>query len=290
MIRRRQGYEVQLCMPECVSTERRLILEGLGANVMLTPAKENIDGAVRQAYALMEERPASTTCRSIRERGQRPCSFRDHGSRESTGRAMAHVTTSWRYGHLGTLNGRREVPEVSEAIREDRRRRTGRRPHDQGLKNMTESMCPGSTIRKSWTKRKWWKDGEAFETTKLLATKEDCLRYVLRRGGRVALRIAAKLVHGTIVAILPDRGDRYLSTMQFRSVCAKVSAVSAMTGASSVLGGATKAIARGQATPAGLSRNLPATHSCRQWVPAPWTVNSEEETSWQVEQIRSRAA
>jgi len=37
----------------------------------------------------------------------------------------------------------------------------------------------------------------------------------------VALRIANMIDHGTIVAILPDRGDRYLSTMQFRSVCAK---------------------------------------------------------------------
>ena len=37
----------------------------------------------------------------------------------------------------------------------------------------------------------------------------------------VALRIARMIDHGTIVVIFPDRGDRYLSTMQFRSVCAK---------------------------------------------------------------------
>jgi cysteine synthase B len=36
-----------------------------------------------------------------------------------------------------------------------------------------------------------------------------------------ALRLAAQTREGTIVVLLPDRGDRYLSTMQFRSICAK---------------------------------------------------------------------
>ena len=65
-------------------------------------------------------------------------------------------------------------------------------------------------------------DGEAFETTRLLATREGL--FVGTSGGAaaaVALRIAKRIDSGTIVVILPDRGDRYLSTMQFRSVCAK---------------------------------------------------------------------
>ncbi len=57
MIGAAKGYAVELCMPECVSMERRLISEGLGAEVFLTAAKENIDGAIRQAHALMEEFP-----------------------------------------------------------------------------------------------------------------------------------------------------------------------------------------------------------------------------------------
>jgi len=39
MIGAAKGYQVDLCMPECVSMERRLILEGLGSQVFLTPAK-----------------------------------------------------------------------------------------------------------------------------------------------------------------------------------------------------------------------------------------------------------
>jgi cysteine synthase B len=53
MIGAAKGYQVQLCMPECVSAERRQILEGMGSHVFLTPAKENIDGAIRYAHSLM---------------------------------------------------------------------------------------------------------------------------------------------------------------------------------------------------------------------------------------------
>ena len=65
-------------------------------------------------------------------------------------------------------------------------------------------------------------DGEAFETTRLLAVKEGVF-VGMSSGAAVAgaLRIAKKMTSGTIVAILPDRGDRYLSTMLFMSVCAK---------------------------------------------------------------------
>jgi len=62
MIGAAKGYKVDLCMPECVSTERRLILEGLGSNVFLTPAKENIDGAIKRAHRLLEEEPDKSIC------------------------------------------------------------------------------------------------------------------------------------------------------------------------------------------------------------------------------------
>ena len=57
MIGAAKGYRVDLCMPECVSTERRLILQGLGSEVFLTPAKDNIDGAIRKAHMLLEAEP-----------------------------------------------------------------------------------------------------------------------------------------------------------------------------------------------------------------------------------------
>ena len=95
MIGAAKGYEVQLCMPECVSSERRLILEGFGAHVYPTAAKENIDGAIRQAHALMDESPGryymptSTPTRRTLSPISRP------QVRRSIARPTVRWTTSW---------------------------------------------------------------------------------------------------------------------------------------------------------------------------------------------------
>ena len=54
MIAAAKGYKIKLFMPECVSSERRIILEALGAEVLLTPAKEGTDGAIRRAHELID--------------------------------------------------------------------------------------------------------------------------------------------------------------------------------------------------------------------------------------------
>ena len=92
----------------------------------------------------------------------------------------------------------------------------------QGLKNMTESMVPDIFAADELDDRRMVTDGEAFEMTKLLARREGL--FVGSSSGAavaVAVQLAAEIDHGTIVTLLPDRGDRYLSTMQFRSICGK---------------------------------------------------------------------
>ena len=92
----------------------------------------------------------------------------------------------------------------------------------QGLKNMTESIVPEIYKREMLDEKVTIEDGEAFETTRLLAGKEGIF-VGMSSGAAVAgaLRVAEKMTAGTIVVILPDRGDRYLSTTLFRSICAK---------------------------------------------------------------------
>jgi cysteine synthase B len=65
-------------------------------------------------------------------------------------------------------------------------------------------------------------DDEAFETARLLSAKEGIF-VGMSSGAAVAaaLRLANKMDHGTVVVILPDRGDRYLSTALFKSICAR---------------------------------------------------------------------
>jgi cysteine synthase B len=92
----------------------------------------------------------------------------------------------------------------------------------QGLKNMQESIVPkiynpafpDEIIRVH--------DDNAFTITRRLALEEGIFAG-MSSGAAVcgALEIAKRMERGTIVVILPDRGDRYLSTSLFTSVCAK---------------------------------------------------------------------
>ena len=223
MIGAAKGYKVELCMPECVSTERRLILQGLGSEVFLTPAKENIDGAIRKALTLLEQEPEKYY---MPNQYENPDNILAHF--ETTGPEIYQQTNGEvdyfvaGMGTTGTLMGtgsylKSKKPAVKIVGVEPVMGHT-----IQGLKNMTESMVPGIYKQNDLDEKRMVEDGEAFEMTRLLAQHEGI--FVGTSSGAavaVALKIASEIDHGTIVALLPDRGDRYLSTMQFRSICAK---------------------------------------------------------------------
>jgi S-sulfo-L-cysteine synthase (O-acetyl-L-serine-dependent) len=223
MIGAAKGYKVELCMPECVSTERRLILEGLGSQVFLTPAKENIDGAITKALGLLEAEPDKYFMPNQYDNADNALAhFETTGPeifRQTDGAIDMFIAGM---GTTGTLMGTgRYLKSVKPDVKV-----VGVEPvmgHTiQGLKNMTESMVPGIYHPEELSEKVMIADGEAFEVTRLLAQKEGL--FVGTSAGAavaVALQKARQMEQGTIVVILPDRGDRYLSTMQFRSVCAK---------------------------------------------------------------------
>ena len=92
----------------------------------------------------------------------------------------------------------------------------------QGLKNMNESIVPGIYRPNAVDEKITVGDEEAFQLCRLLATKRG-LFVGMSSGAAVAgaLQLSQGMRSGTIVVILPDRGDRYLSTNLFRSICAK---------------------------------------------------------------------
>lgn len=223
MIGAAKGYRVKLCMPECVSTERQHILQALGAEVLLTPAKEGTDGAIREAHRLLEAEP---------EKYYMPNQFEnDNNIRahyETTGPELFSQTNGEidifvaGMGTTGTLMG------VYKYLKEKKPQAkvVGIEPPEghtiQGLKNMTESIVPKIYDRQMLDDKITIEDGEAFEMTRLLAAREGVF-VGMSSGAAVAgaLRVAETMRSGIIVALLPDRGDRYLSTTLFRSICAK---------------------------------------------------------------------
>ncbi len=223
MIGAAKGYRVKLLMPECVSTERQHVLEAHNAEVVLTPAKEGTDGAIRRAHQIFE--------REL-DKYYMPNQFENENNilahYETTGPEIFSQTNGEvdvfvaGMGTGGTLMGvgkflKEKKPEVKIVGVEPTKGHT-----IQGLKNMTESMVPKIYDPARLDEKITVEDGEAFETTRLLA-KGEGLFVGMSSGAAVAgaLRIAKDMQGGTIVVILPDRGDRYLSTTLFRSICAK---------------------------------------------------------------------
>jgi cysteine synthase B len=223
MIGASKGYRVKLTLPECVSTERRHVLEAFGAEVVLTPAKEGVDGAIMMAHKLLEGNPDEYFMPNQYVNQNNPLAHYETTGPEiyeqTDGEIDVFVTGM---GTSGTLMGTsRYFKEKSKDIRV-----VGVEPtlgHTiQGLKNMTEAIVPEIYDKSQLDDVIVIKDGEAFETARRLASEEGIFAGI-SSGAAVAgaLLVAEKMDSGTVVTIIADRGDRYLSTMLFRSACAK---------------------------------------------------------------------
>jgi cysteine synthase B len=217
-----RGYRVKLVMPGCVSMERRAVLQAFGAELVLSPSTEATDGAIRLAHRIMEEEPERYF---MPNQYANPDNPRAHFS--TTGPEILAQTGGdvdcfvAGMGTGGTLMG------VGRALRQQLSavRIVGVEPtlgHKvQGLKNMREAIVPEIYREEELSAKLTVEDDEAFETARLLAVQEG-LFVGMSSGAAVAgaIRTAQEMDSGTIVTLLPDRGDRYLSTALFRSVCA----------------------------------------------------------------------
>jgi len=223
MIAAALGYRIKLTMPACVSEERRAILMALGAELELTPGCDKTDGAIHRAYRIMEESPetyympnqfANDANWKAHYKTTAPEIFKQTG-----GNVHAVVAGM---GTTGTLMGTaRYFNEAKTAVKV-----VGVEPcpdhRIQGLKNMEEAIVPKIFKPTLLGCRLLCSDAHAFDCVRDLALKEG-LFCGLSSGAALwgAMEIAREFPRGsTIVAILPDRGDRYLSTQVFRSVCA----------------------------------------------------------------------
>lgn len=222
MISAARGYKIRLIMPACVSVERRSVLEAYGAEVVLSPAEEATDGAIRLAHKILAEDPDRYFMPNQYDNLANPkVHYETTGPeiwRQTEGQVDMFVAGM---GTSGTLMG------VGNYLREQKAtiKIVGVEPvlgHKvQGLKNMEEAIVPGIYEEARLDQKVVVGDEEAFEMARRLAAEEG-LFVGMSSGAAVAgaIRAAQDLDSGIIVTLLPDRGDRYLSTTLFRSVCA----------------------------------------------------------------------
>jgi cysteine synthase B len=223
MVATAKRYRVKLTMPACVSIERRRILEAFGAELILSPSDQGTDGAIRLAHKILSEDPEKYFMPNQFDNDANVQAHYETTGKEiieQTGGRITHFVAGM--GTTGTLMGvSKRLKEFNSDIKI-----IGVEPvlhhRIQGLKNMTESIIPKIFDPNRLDEKCSVNDEEAFDTTRMLATKEGI--FVGMSSGaamHVALRKSSELREGIIVVILPDRGDRYLSTSLFTSVCAK---------------------------------------------------------------------
>ncbi len=223
MVAAAKGYRLKLTMPACVSMERRSILEALGAEIVLTKAEEGTDGAIREAHRILDAAPEIYFMPNQFANGYNVSAHYETTGpeiyKQTRGDIAAFVAG---IGTTGTIMGvGKRLKEYDSSIKI-----IGIEPikgHKiQGLKNMKEAIVPSIFDPSKLDDTIVVQDDLAYETARDLALKEGI--FVGMSSGAAmagAIQIAKNLNSGTVVTLFPDRGDRYLSTTLFKSICGK---------------------------------------------------------------------
>lgn len=217
-----KGYRLLVTMSEFASKERRRILQAYGVQILLTPGYQGTDGAIEEAYRLAREEPDKYF---LVDQFNNEANWKVHY--ETTGREIWEATGGrlnvvvLTMGTTGTLMGvTRALRERNPAVRV-----VGVEPFKghkiQGLKNMKESYPPGIFKPEEPDAIVNVDDDSAFETARRLA-KEEGILVGMSAGAalKVAIDEARFLGQGIVVALLPDGGERYLSTPLFAAEAA----------------------------------------------------------------------
>jgi cysteinyl-tRNA synthetase len=213
-----KGYPIVLAMSEGASVERRKILAALGAEFLLTPADQGTDGAIERAYELASEQPDRYF---MPDQFNSPANVLAHYHTtaneiwEQTQGRITHLVVSM--GTTGTLMGcTRRLKELDPQVQV-----IGVEPYlghrIQGLKNLKEAYVPGIYDPGADHEKVNIDDDAAYEMARRLA-REEGLLVGMSSGAvmHVACELAAGLESGVIVAVLPDGGEKYLSTPLFQ--------------------------------------------------------------------------
>ncbi|HET8626292.1 MAG TPA: cysteine synthase family protein [Thermomicrobiales bacterium] len=208
------GYRVELCLPRNASEERKRILRAYGATLVLTDPAEGSDGAIREArrrYAADPDRYFYP------DQYNNDANWRAHylttGPEiwEQTGGAVTHFVAG--LGTSGTFMGTgRRLREYNPGIRLIAMQPDGPFHGLEGLKHMATAIVPGIYDPDFADEIVTVSTEEAHAMVKRLAREEGLMAGISAAANVVAsLKVAERLTAGTIVTILCDGADKYLS-------------------------------------------------------------------------------
>lgn len=220
-----KGYKLTLTMPETMSIERRNLLKALGANIVLTPGPEGMKGAIAKAEELQKENPKAVVLQQF----SNPANPAIHKKttaeeiwRDTDGNVDIFVAG---VGTGGTVSGVGEVlkkynPDVKIVAVEpaDSPVLSGGKPGPHKIQGIGAGFIPQTYKASVVDEVIQVSNDDAIRTSRELARTEGLLVGISSGAATYAAVQLAKRPENkgkNIVVILPDTGERYLSTVLY---------------------------------------------------------------------------
>lgn len=219
LVGRLMGYRVRIVMPEGMSEERKKLILGLGAELVLVPDEEGIAGAVRR----VEEMAAEDKQIFVPQQFKNPANPQVHYERtgpelwrQMNGQVACFVAG---VGSGGTLQGvGKFLKEQNEHIRivavepENRSALLGHEPGLHQIQGIGDGFIPDVLDVSMVDEVVEVSDEDAIETTRRLSRDLGLLVGISSGANVWAARRLAERIPGNITTVLPDRAERYFST------------------------------------------------------------------------------
>ena len=223
-----KGYKLILTMPETMSVERRNLLKALGAELVLTPGPEGMKGAIKKAEELATETPNSY----VPQQFKNPANPEIHRKttaeeiwRDTDGKVDIFIAG---VGTGGTVTGvgealKKKNPNVKIVAVEpfDSPVLSGGKSGPHKIQGIGAGFVPDIFNIKVIDEIYKVKNEDAFETSREIARQEGLLVGISSGAATFAATEIAKRPENKgkkIVVLLPDTGERYLSTTLFQSI------------------------------------------------------------------------